>query len=170
MIADFLIRAARPGDEHSIFALVRALAEYEHLEHTVSGSPERLALHLFGPRPAAEALVVEAGAELVGFALFFGNFSTFLSEPGLYLEDIFVLPEYRQRGLGKALLAAVAQLAEKRQCGRLEWSVLDWNASAIAFYERLGARVLPDWRICRVTGEALSGLAKAGGHGANSER
>lgn len=162
MAADFRIRAARPGDEHGIFALVRALAEYEHLAHTVSGSPERLAVHLFGPRPAAEALVVEADGILVAFALFFGNFSTFLSEPGLYLEDIFVRPEYRKRGIGKALLAAVAELAEQRQCGRLEWSVLDWNASAIAFYERVGARVLPDWRICRVTGDALSGLAKAG--------
>src|SRR3954466_7314211 len=159
MATEFSIRPARPGDESGIFSLVRALAEYEHLTHAVTGSPERLARHLFGERPAAEALVAEVGPELVGFALFFGNFSTFLSEPGLYLEDIFVLHGYRQRGIGKALLSAVASIAEERQCGRLEWSVLDWNASAIAFYERAGASILQDWRICRVTGAALSSLA-----------
>jgi GNAT superfamily N-acetyltransferase len=159
----FAIRAARVGDERGIFVLIQALAEYEHLAHAVTGSAEALALHLFGPRPAAEALVVEVNvhgrAQLVAFALFFHNYSTFLTRPGLYLEDIFVLPEHRRRGVGKALLAAVARVAAERQCARLEWSVLDWNASAIAFYEGVGASLLPDWRICRVTGEALATLA-----------
>jgi len=162
---DFSIRPARPGDEHDIFALIQALAEYEHLTHAVTGSAQRLAQDLFGPRPAAEALVVEAAPALaaqeplVAFALFFSNYSTFLTQPGLYLEDIFVLPAHRRCGIGKALLEAVARLARERNCGRLEWSVLDWNASAIAFYESLGASVLPDWRICRATAESLAALA-----------
>jgi GNAT superfamily N-acetyltransferase len=178
--SDFRIRPARPGDEHGIFALVQALAEYEHLTHAVTGSPQKLAQDLFGPRPAAEALVVEAASAreaapareahdhahdaappLVAFALFFSNYSTFLTQPGLYLEDIFVLPAERRRGIGKALLKAVARVARDRNCGRLEWSVLDWNASAIAFYESLGASVLPDWRICRVTADSLAALAQA---------
>jgi GNAT superfamily N-acetyltransferase len=156
---NFEIRPAAPGDEHAIFGLIEALAEYEHLTHAVSGSAERLASHLFGARPAAEALVVEVDQRVVAFALFFGNYSTFLTQAGLYLEDIFVLPAYRRRGIGKALLSAVARIASERQCGRLEWSVLDWNTSAIAFYERVGASVLPDWRICRVTGASLNALA-----------
>ncbi|HEX3777073.1 MAG TPA: GNAT family N-acetyltransferase [Polyangiaceae bacterium] len=159
MSQDFLIRPARPGDEGAIFGLIFALAEYEKLTALVTGSAEKLAEHLFGDRPRAEALVVESAGELVAFALFFGNYSTFLTQPGLYLEDIFVLPEQRRRGIGKALLKAVAQVAEERNCGRLEWSVLDWNASAIAFYEQLGASVMPDWRVCRVTGAALTELA-----------
>jgi GNAT superfamily N-acetyltransferase len=160
---DFLIRPARPGDEHGIFALVQALAEYEHLTHAVTGDAERLARDLFGARPAAEALVAESSSaaqpSLVGFALFFANYSTFLTQAGLYLEDIFVLPSQRRRGVGQALLQRVASLAAERQCGRLEWSVLNWNESAIAFYRSLGAQVLPDWRICRVTGETLAALA-----------
>jgi len=158
--ADFSIRPAQPGDEHAIFSLVRELAEYEHLTHAVTGSAEQLARDLFGPRPAAEALLVEAAQRVVGFALFFGNYSTFLTRPGLYLEDIFVLPQCRGRGMGKALLREVARIADARGCGRLEWSVLDWNASAIGFYESLGASVLPDWRICRVTGDRLKALAQ----------
>ncbi len=177
MKSDFSIRPARPGDELGIFALVQALAEYEQLAHAVTGSAEQLARDLFGPRPAVEALVVEiaiqsddpiavrllGGAQhrLVAFALFFGNYSTFLTRPGLYLEDIFVLPAHRRCGIGKALLKSVARLARDRDCGRLEWSVLDWNTSAISFYESLGAGALPDWRICRLTGDALSALAAA---------
>jgi GNAT superfamily N-acetyltransferase len=164
MLMPFTIRSARSGDEAGIFALIRALAEYEHLSHAVTGSAEQLALHLFGPRPAAEALVVELNGEgvgqLVAFALFFSNYSTFLTRPGLYLEDIFVLPAHRRQGIGKALLAEVARVAQERQCGRLEWSVLDWNASAIAFYEGVGASVLPDWRICRVTADAFATMAE----------
>ncbi|HEY4103964.1 MAG TPA: GNAT family N-acetyltransferase [Polyangiaceae bacterium] len=160
MTQDFLIRPARPGDEHAIFELIYALAEYERLTHLVTGSAEKLATHLFGARPAAEALVVESAGQIVAFALFFGNYSTFLTQPGLYLEDIFVLPEQRGRGIGKALLKAVARVAAERNCARLEWSVLDWNSSAIAFYEKLGASVMPDWRICRVTGAELVKLAR----------
>jgi GNAT superfamily N-acetyltransferase len=158
---EFTIRSAQPGDEGGIFELVGALAEYEHLEHALTGSAEQLAKDLFGARPAAEALVVEVEGALVAFALFFQNYSTFLTRAGLYLEDIFVLPEHRRRGMGRALLSRLAQLAHDRECGRLEWSVLDWNASAIAFYEKIGARVLPDWRLCRATGAALALLAES---------
>jgi len=157
----FSIRPARPGDERALFGLIRALADYEQLSQAVSGSPEKLASHLFGPRPAAEALLAEAGGRPVAFALYFPNYSTFLTQPGLYLEDLFVLAEYRRRGLGKALLSAVAQVAKDRDCGRLEWSVLDWNASAISFYQSVGASVLPDWRICRVAGDRLAALASS---------
>lgn len=163
MRSPFLIRPARPGDEHALFALIQALAEYEKLSHAVSGSAEKLAQDLFGPRPAAEALLVEVDGQTVAFALFFPNYSTFLTRPGLYLEDIFVLPAHRRRGIGKALLSEVAGLARARGCGRMEWSVLDWNESAIGFYQSLGASVLPDWRICRVTAEALDALAERRG-------
>jgi GNAT superfamily N-acetyltransferase len=155
----FAIRPVRPGDEHALFSLIQALAEYEKLTHAVTGSAAKLAQDLFGPRPAAEALLVEADAGPVAFALFFHNYSTFLTQAGIYLEDIFVLPEYRRHGIGKALLSEVASIARARRCGRLEWSVLDWNVSAISFYESLGASVLPDWRICRVTGDALAALS-----------
>jgi GNAT superfamily N-acetyltransferase len=163
VISEFSIRPARPGDERSIFALIRALAEYERLTHAVSGDAQQLATDLFGARPAAEALVVEdvsaTPPALVGFALFFQSYSTFLTRPGLYLEDIFILPTHRRCGLGKALLARVAQLARERGSGRLEWSVLNWNTSAIGFYESLGAKLLPDWRVCRVSGAELAALA-----------
>lgn len=155
----FSIRPARPGDEHALFGLIQALAEYEKLSDLVTGSAEKLARDLFGPRPAAEALLVEPDQRPVAFALFFQNYSTFLTQPGLYLEDIFVLPEYRRRGIGKALLGRVAQIAKDRGCVRLEWSVLDWNVSAIGFYRSLGASVLPDWRLCRVIGAGLESLA-----------
>jgi GNAT superfamily N-acetyltransferase len=156
-----LIRPAQPGDEHALFSLIRALAEYEKLSHAVSGSAAKLAQDLFGPRPAAEALIVELNEQPVAFALFFHNYSTFLTRHGLYLEDIFVLPEHRRRGIGKALLSEVAKIALARGCGRLEWSVLDWNESALGFYQSLGASVLPDWRICRVTAGALDALAQS---------
>ena len=156
----FAIRPARPGDEHALFGLIQALAEYEKLDHAVTGSPEKLAQDLFGPRPAAEALLVESEDRPVAFALFFHNYSTFLTQPGLYLEDIFVLPDYRRRGIGEALLSEVAKIALARGCGRFEWSVLDWNISAIGFYRSLRASVLPDWRICRLTGAELEALAR----------
>jgi len=155
----FSIRPARLGDEHALFALVRALAEYENLSHAVTGSAEKLAQDLFGPHAAAEALLAEVDNQPLAFALFFHNYSTFLTQRGLYLEDIFVLPEHRGRGIGKALLSEVANIARERGCGRLEWSVLDWNQSAIDFYQSLGANVLPDWRICRVVGDGLQALA-----------
>ncbi len=144
------IRPARRGDEQSLFELIRELARFERLEHKVSGSASALGEHLFGARPVAEALLAEVSGVAVGFALFFTSYSTFLTRPGVYLEDLFVLEAHRKSGIGKALLEAVRDVARARGAGRLEWSVLDWNENAIAFYERFGATVMPDWRICRV--------------------
>jgi len=155
-VTPFAIRAAEPRDLADIVRLIGRLAEFEHLEHLMQATPEKLAPHLFGPRPAAEALVVDSGEQVVGFALFFTNFSTFLAKPGLYLEDLFVEPELRGRGIGQALLTRLAELAAERGCGRFEWSVLDWNVNAIRFYERMGATVMPDWRICRIAGDTLA--------------
>jgi len=121
-------------------------------------TPQTLRPHLFGDKPVVEALVAEADARVVGFALFFTNFSTFLAQPGLYLEDLYVRSDQRGRGIGKALLSRVGRIAGERDCGRFEWSVLDWNESAIRFYEKMGATVMPDWRICRLTGDALQRL------------
>jgi GNAT superfamily N-acetyltransferase len=153
------IRLARPDDVETIFSLIQALAEYEKLTHQVSGSPEALQEHLFGARPYAEAVLVETDDRAIGFALFFTNYSTFLTKPGLYLEDLFILPAYRGQGAGKSVLGYLARLAVERNYGRLEWSVLDWNEPAIGFYQRMGATVLPDWRICRVTGEAIQTMS-----------
>lgn len=156
-----IVRPAKPADVPALFQLIQALAEYEQLSHAVTGNVELLREHLFGPRPYADAIVAEVSAQPVGFALFFYNYSTFLTKPGIYLEDLFVLPDYRRQGIATALLSYLAQRATAEGCGRLEWSVLDWNASAIAFYERMGATVLPDWRICRVTGNALLDLGES---------
>ncbi len=156
---NFSVRPARPGDEATLFELIRELARFEALEQTLTGSPESLAHDLFGPRPAAEALLAERAGRALGFALYFTSYSTFMTRPGLYLEDLFVKEEERGAGVGKALIGGVARIAAARGYGRFEWSVLDWNTRAIRFYERLGAQVLPDWRICRVTGEALKALA-----------
>jgi GNAT superfamily N-acetyltransferase len=144
------IRPAQPTDVPDIFRLILALAEYEKLSHLVTGDEITLEKHLFAEKPSCEAIVAQWLDKTVGFALFFPNYSTFLTKPGIYLEDIFVLPDYRGQGIGKALLRFVAKLAQERGAGRLEWSVLDWNQSAIAFYETLGAKVLPEWRICRM--------------------
>ncbi|WP_019448176.1 GNAT family N-acetyltransferase [Cupriavidus sp. BIS7] len=158
----FTIRPAAPTDSETLFRLISALAEYEKLTHLVEATPQKLCDALFGAHPGAEAVVVEVdtdGSRLaVGFALFFHNFSTFLAKPGLYLEDLFVDPAWRGHGLGKALLKHLAALAVERGCGRFEWSVLDWNQPSIDFYQAMGADVMPDWRICRVTGEALTKL------------
>jgi GNAT superfamily N-acetyltransferase len=154
-----VIRFAQAEDAPTLFHLINALAEYEKLSHCVTGSAEALGNHLFGDRPCIEAIVAEVGGRSVGFALFFTNYSTFLTKPGLYLEDLFVLPDYRSQGIGKALLSYLAKLVLERNYGRLEWSVLDWNEPAIGFYQRMGATVLPDWRICRVTDEAIEQLA-----------
>ncbi|HSV72017.1 MAG TPA: GNAT family N-acetyltransferase [Methylibium sp.] len=159
MNAEPALRAAEPRDLPDLVRLIGALADYERLTHLLRATPEALGTHLFGARPVAEAMVVEVDGAVVGFALWFTNFSTFLCQPGLWLEDLFVLPEHRGRGLGKALLQRLAALALERGCGRFEWSVLDWNEPSIRFYEGLGASVLPDWRICRVTGDALARLA-----------
>ena len=153
------MRPAVRADVPVLFNLIKALAEYEKLSHAVTGSVADLEKHLFGPRPFAEAILAELDGQAVGWALFFYNYSTFLTKPGIYLEDLFVLPEFRGRGIGKSLIVYLAKLAVERDCGRLEWTVLDWNELAIGFYKRMGADVLPDWRICRVTGESLASLA-----------
>ncbi len=150
-----LLRAAEPRDVPDIVALIRELADFEKLTHLVQVTPGSLLPQLFGARPAAEAVVAEVHGRVVGFALFFTNFSTFLGKPGLYLEDLYVQPAFRGQGVGAALLRHLAALANERDHGRFEWSVLDWNADAIRFYQRMGATLLPEWRICRVTGEAL---------------
>ena len=159
MSSDLMLRSATPADVPVLFRLIQALAEYEKLSHAVTGSAQALCEHLFGSRQYAEAIIEEYAGQAVGFALFFTNYSTFLTQPGIYLEDLFVLPEHRLRGIGRALLKYLAQLAVERGCGRVEWSVLDWNQPAISFYRRLGAAILEDWRICRVTGETLTQLA-----------
>ncbi|MFY9509398.1 MAG: GNAT family N-acetyltransferase [Rubrivivax sp.] len=161
--AAFRLRPAEPRDLPAITGLIRELAEFEHLAHLVQTTPEALHPHLFGERPVAEAFVAEAGeaGSVVAFALFFTNFSTFLAKPGLYLEDLYVQPAWRGHGIGQALLERLAALAVERGCGRFEWSVLDWNENAIRFYQRMGATVMPDWRICRVAGDALLNFSAA---------
>ena len=154
------LRPATPADLPAIVGLIRELAAFEKLEHLVVATPESMAPHLFGTRPAAEAVVAEVDGAVVAFALFFTNFSTFLGQPGLYLEDLYVQPAHRGTGLGKSLLAHLGALAVERGCGRFEWSVLDWNENAIRFYESMGATVMPDWRICRITGDTLQRFAR----------
>jgi GNAT superfamily N-acetyltransferase len=156
------IRFGTPEDVSTIFALIKGLAEYERLSHEVVGTEELLREHLFGERRYVEVLLAEADGRPVGFALFFHNYSTFLTRPGIYLEDLFVLPDERGRGYGKALLSALGRLAVERGCGRLEWSVLDWNEPSIKFYRSLGAVGLDEWTVNRVTGQALHNLAALG--------
>ena len=153
------IRPAQPDDVSLILALIRDLARYEKLEHEVVATEEQLHRALFGEHPAAEALIARHEGAPAGFALFVHNFSTFLGRSGLYLEDLFVKPEFRGHGIGKALLQHLARLAVQRGCGRFEWAVLDWNRPARDFYEGLGAKPMSDWIIHRVTGEALVKLA-----------
>jgi GNAT superfamily N-acetyltransferase len=157
----YALRSAQPRDIGAIVQLIRDLAEFEQLSHLLQVTPEKLGPQLFGERPVVEALVAERAHEVVAFALFFTNFSTFLAQPGLYLEDLYVQPAHRGAGIGRALLKRLAALAVTRGYGRFEWSVLDWNEAAIRFYRGMGATVMPDWRICRVTGDALDTLANA---------
>lgn len=161
--AAFTLRPATADDCDTLLRLIRELAEYEKLTHLVEATPEKLRQTLFGARPSAEAVLAEVpspeGPRAIGFALFFHNYSTFLAKPGLYLEDLYVEPAWRGHGIGKALLVHLAGLAVERGCGRFEWSVLDWNTPSIDFYRAMGASVLQDWRICRVTGEALTAMA-----------
>jgi GNAT superfamily N-acetyltransferase len=152
---------ATDADVADIHALIRALAEYERLTHQLVSTEADLRRDLFGPRPYAEVILAKTSADTVGFALFFHNYSTFLGRPGLYLEDLFVLPASRGQGIGRALLAGLARMAVERGCGRLEWSVLDWNEPAIGFYRRMGADVMDEWRICRLTGAALAQVAES---------
>ncbi len=156
---DVTVRFAQPSDASTLFALIQGLEEYEELSHMVTGNASSLQEHLFGTPKYIEAILAECQGKAVGFALFLHNYSTFLTKPGIYLEDLFVLPEYRRRGIGKLLLVRLAQIARERNCGRLEWSVLDWNVSAQAFYRSMGATILEDWRICRVTEAAIANLA-----------
>jgi len=157
-VADMRIREAVEGDVATILELIKALAEYERLEDRVTATEDRIRETLFGARPVAEVLLAEVGEETVGLAIFFTNYSTFLAKPGIYLEDLFVKPHARGQGIGKALLKRIAQLAVERDCGRVEWSVLNWNEPSIRFYESLGAVAMKEWTIYRLTGEALGRL------------
>ncbi len=153
------IRPAQAGDAALVLGFIRELAAYEKLSHEVVASEEDLRRELFGEHPSAEVAIAELAGAPVGFALFFQSFSTFLGRPGLYLEDLFVRSEHRGQGVGQALLRHLARIARARDCGRFEWSVLDWNRDAIRFYEGLGAAALADWTVYRVTGDALERLA-----------
>jgi GNAT superfamily N-acetyltransferase len=153
------IRPATPSDVPQILQFIRELADYEKLSHQVTATEDLLHQNLFGPRPTAEALVAEFDQTPAGFALFFHNFSTFVGRPGIYLEDLFVRPAARGKGVGRALLTRLAELAVERGCGRLEWAVLDWNTPAIGFYKKLGAVPMHEWTVFRVDGDQLKNLA-----------
>ena len=157
------IRAATPEDVGPMLALMYELAEFEKLTHLFIATEDGVRDALFGARPSAEAIVAERDGTMIGYALFFHNYSTFLGRRGLYLEDLYVQPTERGTGLGSKMLRYLAALAVERQCGRFEWSVLDWNQPAIDFYQKMGATVLPDWRIVRITGDALDHLAASAG-------
>lgn len=157
--ADLTLRLATESDVPLILDFIHGLAEYEKLAHEVVADADTLRASLFGDRRVAEVIIAEYKNEPAGFALFFHNFSTFLGRPGVYLEDLFVLPELRGKGIGQELLSCLARIAVDRGCGRLEWSVLDWNEPAIRFYRRLGAESMDEWTVFRVTGEALDKLA-----------
>ena len=157
---DLKIRAATEADVPVILSFIRQLAEYERLSHEAIMTEEILRESLFGPRPFAEVLLGYAGDQPVTFAVFFHNFSTFLGRPGLYLEDLFVIPEMRGRGYGRAMLVELARIAQERKCGRFEWSVLDWNEPAIGFYKKLGAVPMGEWTVFRMTGKSLQDLAE----------
>jgi GNAT superfamily N-acetyltransferase len=160
MTSTFTIRPATPADVTHIHGMIVELAVFEKLEHMVVATEALLQDALFGSKPSCEAIMGVEDGEVVTFALFFHNFSTFLTRKGLYLEDLYVKQSCRGKGYGRQMLVALARIAVERQCGRFEWSVLDWNVNAIEFYKGVGAELLPDWRICRVTGDALSALAK----------
>ena len=162
MAADITLRLATEQDVPQILAFIQGLAEYEKLADQVVATEASLAKTLFGDKPYAEVVIAEYQQQAAGFALFFHNYSTFLAKPGIYLEDLFVLPQFRGKGLGKTLLSYLAKLALERDCGRLEWSVLDWNQPAIDFYQAQGAKMLHDWRINRVSGNQLTQLAAQG--------
>jgi GNAT superfamily N-acetyltransferase len=161
MVMIVRIQPATAADVSLLLRLITALAEYERLTHQVVATEVALRETLFGPDPVAHAVIAYADEEPAGFALWFYNYSTFLARPGLYLEDLFVLPAWRARGIGKRLLAHLAGIAVARGCGRMEWSVLDWNEPALGFYRRLGAEVMEEWRMCRLTGETLTVLGGA---------
>lgn len=159
MEKQFLIRTAIPADVPEILRLIRELAVYEKLEHMAVGTDAALRESLFGPRPAAEAILAEVEGRAVGFALYFTTFSTFLCKPGIHLEDLFVEPRHRGSGIGRALLRHLARLAVERGCGRLEWNVLDWNTPSIRFYESLGGTIMKEWQLVRMTRPEFAALA-----------
>ncbi|HWF35246.1 MAG TPA: GNAT family N-acetyltransferase [Solirubrobacteraceae bacterium] len=156
-----ILRPAGPSDVDTVYDLILALAEYERLRHRVTGTRELLETALFGPRPAAEAVIAELDSNPVGFALCFHTFSTFVCRPGLWLEDLFVVPEHRRAGIGTMLLSHLAKVAVDRGCARFEWSALNWNEPALRFYDALGAELMEDWRTLRMEGESLRALAGA---------
>ncbi|HWP76453.1 MAG TPA: GNAT family N-acetyltransferase [Methylomirabilota bacterium] len=158
--ASLVIRAGTARDVPTILALIRGLAEYERLDHQMEATPARVRAHGFGPRRYFQTLICRRGGRPIGFALYFFTYSTFLARPSLYLEDLFVLPEERGTGAGKALLRALARIAVRRGCGRMEWAVLDWNRPAIRFYRRLGAQLRRQWILTRLTGTPLRRLAR----------
>jgi GNAT superfamily N-acetyltransferase len=160
-LESFQIQPATKTDVPIILAFVKKLADYERLSHEVSATEQSLSETLFGRRRTAEVAIGYFKRQPVCFTLFFHNYSTFLGRPGIYIEDLYVDEAFRRRGFGSALFRYVARLAVERHCGRLEWSVLDWNEPAIGFYQRMGARVMDEWRICRLTGEALAALASS---------
>jgi GNAT superfamily N-acetyltransferase len=158
-IPELSLRFAQKKDAEQIIELIRALAEFEKLSHEVPADADGLRRSLFGDRRVAEVVIAEYGGAAAGFALFFHNFSTFLGRPGIYLEDLFIKPEFRGKGIGQEVLTFLARLAVERDCGRLEWAVLDWNTRAIDFYKRLGARPMDDWTVFRLSGKKLHELA-----------
>lgn len=162
-MSNFHIEAARPEDCGTILTFIRELADYERLLDQVVATEEDIRRELFGEKSVTRAVIAWVDDVPVGFALYFFNFSTFLTRRGLYLEDLFVMPKYRGKGYGRAIMRYLAQTAKQEGCGRFEWSVLDWNEPAIGFYESLGATVMLDWRICRLTGEALDRFAQVEG-------
>ncbi|HEY7216865.1 MAG TPA: GNAT family N-acetyltransferase [Candidatus Binatia bacterium] len=161
-VAGFHIQAATKADVPVIFSFIQKLADYERLSHEVTATEKSLTETLFGRRRTAEVAIGYFKRKPVGFVLFFHNYSTFLGQPGIYIEDLFVDEEFRRRGFGSALLRYVATLATDRSCGRLEWSVLDWNEPAVNFYKKIGAVPMSEWTVFRVTGEKLAKLAAAG--------
>jgi len=158
--SNVIIQPATESDVPVILSFIRGLAEYEKLSHEMLATESQLREHLFGPKPAAETILAKLGSHPVGFALFFTTFSTFAGLPGIWLEDLFVLSDYRGRGIGHALLRAVAQIAIERNCGQVEWTVLDWNTPAVRLYQKLGAQPMSDWTTQRLTGDALVRLAQ----------
>jgi len=165
----FAVTRATPDDVSDLHEMIVALARYEELSYLCVASEADLADALFGPQPVAEALIAHSGAQAAGFALFFHTYSTFLGRRSLWLEDLFVDPAHRRKGCASALLSSLAKLAVERNCGRFEWAVLDWNAQAIAFYQGLGATLLPDWRIVRMVGPALASFAARTDGGPHSD-
>jgi GNAT superfamily N-acetyltransferase len=162
-MSTFNIRSAGPADVPLILSFIREIAEYEKLSHQVVATEEALHESLFGVRPSAEVMLGFAGEDPACYAVFFHNFSTFLGRRGLYLEDLYVRPEHRGKGFGQSMIRRLAALAVERNCGRFEWTVLDWNETAIQFYKKIGADVLTEWQICRLDGEALASLGSGGG-------